>query len=232
MNKKQKSVIAVYAIIFVVFNILYYCIPFPKLPSVWIAYVFSLISIILGYFITVYAFKNTTELRSKVYGFPIFRIGYLYLFAQIVLSCIVFLISCFVYIPLWLSVILSVLLLGAALIGVIAADNTRDVIEELETKSEIKTKKITYFNLDIAGLVSSCKDPEIKQKLEKLSEKFKYSDPVSSEELAETEAKIEKEIKVLSELLISGNTKSVISQIDLITGMLENRNRMCKALKK
>lgn len=231
MNKKQKSLLAVYAIVFVVFNILYFIIPFPKTPCVWTAYAFALVAVILGCGITFYAFKDTETLRSKVYGFPVFRIGYIYLFAQLIVSIVIFIINIFVVVPLWIGAALSVVILGLALIGVIATDNARDIIEDFEKKAEKATEKITYFKLDVSGIISVCRDADVKKKLNVLSDKLKYSDPVSSPKLAEAENKIAYEISQLSKIVNSESKDDVVSKIDDIIAMLENRNNMCKALK-
>ena len=68
-NKKKKSIILVYGILFVMFNVVYFIIPFKKNNVTWIEYVFCLIAIIASLVITLYAFNNGENLKSKVYCF-------------------------------------------------------------------------------------------------------------------------------------------------------------------
>ena len=230
-NKKKNSMIMIYAIIFILYNILFWVIPFPKNISSVITYIFTLAAIILSGFITDYAFKNTQTLKSKVYGFPIFRVGYIYLIAQVTFSVMVYLLNIFIKLPVWIAIVVSVIFLAMVLAGVILIDNTRDVVEEVEKKTEIQTRKMTYFRLDVAGLVDFCKDGEVKKKLAVLSEDFKYSDPVSNPELVEIEDKITKEVEELRNLIAQNDTAAMTEKIGHITILLKDRNRRCKALK-
>ena len=232
MNKVQKSLISVCIIVFVVLSVLYFAIPFPKNAASWVAYVASVISVVFGYFTANIAFKGTESLKSKVYGFPVFRIGYIYLIAQVIFTILICLINIVFLVPAWISIVISVIFLAIALIGVIGADNARDVIENIDEQTEIKTKKVTYFNLDISNVLDVCKDNELKKKINILSEKFRYSDPVSCDELVDIENKISDEIDKLKDIVIENNKESAIEKIDYITNLLADRNRKCKALKK
>ncbi|MCR5201796.1 MAG: hypothetical protein K6D02_01695 [Lachnospiraceae bacterium] len=239
LNKKQISLIIVYAILFVVFNVVYFAAPFTKTAGTWVMYVFSLISIVVGLIITMYAFWNTDDsddlmsreqgLQSKVYGFPIFRIGIIYVVLQLCISVVIFAIGHFINVPAWVGIIISVILLGVALIGVIATDNVRDMVQETERVTYEKTKKMKSFKLDFDGIVTYAKDPELKNKLEKLAEKVKYSDPVSSDELEEIEAELQSETDALRSLVKSGEVAEASEKADFVTNLLEDRNRRCKA---
>ena len=83
MNKPKKSAVAIYGIIAILFILLTVLIPFPKPASSWIMFAFSIISLAVGAGISLYAFGKPKDLMSKFYGYPIFRIGYLYTAAVI-----------------------------------------------------------------------------------------------------------------------------------------------------
>ena len=232
MNKIQKSLISVCVIIFVVLSVLYFAIPFPKNGASWIAYIACVIAVVFGWFTANIAFKGTETLRSKVYGFPVFRIGYIYLIAQVIFTVILCLINIVYLVPAWISVVISVIFLAMALAGVIITDNVRDTIEKVDEETETETKKVTYFKLDIASVVDMCNDSELKKKLNILSDKFRYSDPVSCDELMGIENKISDEIEKLRDIVIENNRGAAEEKISYITNLLEDRNRKCKALKK
>ena len=153
LNKKSKSAIAVFAIVAFVYAFCFIIIPFPKNAASWISFAFTLISIVTGLGIFGYVFKNGETLVSKIYGFPVFRIGYLYIAAQFIVGVLICLVAAFVAIPYWVALVLSIILLGLASIGVIATDNTRDIIEEIEEETERVTKATKIFNLDIQAIV-------------------------------------------------------------------------------
>ncbi len=232
MNKKFKSLIAVYAIIFVLFNILFFVIPFTKSTVIWLMYVFTIVSVVLGFGITVFAFKNDEDLRSKVYGYPVFRVGIIYTLLQLAVFFILCIINSLVHVPIWIGAVLGSILLAVALIGVIITDNVRDIVEAIDIKTEQKIKTITLFKLDISSLAGKCTDSDTRKKLLKLSDELRYSDPVSSDELAQAEHNIKAGIEELAVMLESGDKAKTEQKIEKISTMLADRNRRCKALKK
>lgn len=231
MGKKEKSVIAVYVILLLIFNVVYLGIPFSKTAVSWIAYAFTLVSFIVSFLVTAYAFKGRESIKSSVYSFPIFRVGCIYAGIQLAFCILICLCALFIKVPNWIPCIVSIILLGAAMIGVIAADNTRDVVEQVEEQILSDTRKITYFRLDVSSLISSCQNSEIKKELERLAEEARYSDPVSNHELAEIEEQIIEELKVLKNMLQESNIEDLKKEVQHIMNMLQDRNVRCKALK-
>ena len=57
MSKKRTSVIAVYAIVLVLFNVLFFAVPFAKAASGWVCWGFSLLAVILGCGVSLFAFS-------------------------------------------------------------------------------------------------------------------------------------------------------------------------------
>lgn len=230
MNKKMKSLVAVFAIILVVFCVLYLVIPFAKTGVYWLEYAFSIIAVCAAYRISWYSLKND-GLKSKVYGFPILNIGLAYMAVQLFLAFVFAIIEHFSDIPIWIPAVVSILILAISAIGFMGADNARDIIVEQESRDEIAVKAMKTFRLDAQYIVDLCSDTELKKSLEKLAEQFKYSDPVSSDELSDVEENLQREVKTLAALV---NTDSELARqkIDEISGLLADRNRRCKEMKK
>lgn len=230
MNKKVGSFIAVYAIIFIIFNVVAIVIPFESCASRWITFAFMDIAIILSAGITWVAFSKGEDIKSKFYGFPVFRIGIIYSIAQFVVWLVVSCICFAVEVPAWVSVVASIVTLGLALIGVIATDNTRDIVEEQDRKIATQTRAIKTFSLDVTSLIPACKDENLRKAVEKLAEKVKYSDPVSSDATVEIESKIQKEVDLLAGL-IRTDYSAAIEKVNEISLMVDNRNNICKQSK-
>ena len=230
-NKKRKSAVLIYSIVAFVFILLTLTIPFPKPAASWVMFVFTLISIFGGCAISIYAFGKSEELKSKFYGFPVFRIGFLYTIIQLALCLLVYLIGGFVNLPYWVGLMLSVLLIGAAAVGVIGVDNARDYVENIEDKTVVITRKIRRFIVDIEDIVDSNKNPEVYPPLKKLSEKFKYSDCVSSDATKTKEEEIEAEIENLRQIINSESPDVVLEKIEHIRNLLSSRNRICETQK-
>ena len=231
MSKKRTSVIAVYAIVLVLFNVLFFAVPFAKAASGWVCWGFSLLAVILGCGVSLYAFSKGEGLKSKIYGFPVFRMGAVYTIVQLVFSVVMFIVGSFVEAPVVISIVVSALILGICGIGFIGADNARDIVEEQVQSVEASTRQMKYFRVSADGIADICADSELKKQVAKFAEELKYSDPVSSDETASAEKQINEGISQLRDLVSSDPAAAKIKAAELST-MLADRNRICKAFKK
>lgn len=231
MNKPKKSAVVIYGIIAALFILLTVLIPFPKPASSWIMFAFSIISLAVGAGISLYAFGKPKDLMSKFYGYPIFRIGYLYTAAQLITTVILYAVGAFFNVPYWIGLLLSLIYTGAAGIGFIVADNSRDFIENIDVNTVNATKNVTRFQIDISDILDTCKDEKTREPLQNLVTKFKYSDPVSIEETKEIESEITKELKALKTSVSGKNTEATLVQIEKVVNLLNSRNRICGSYK-
>ena len=231
-EKKSRSVALIYAIVLFLFIMAFLIIPFRKNASSWISFVFTIIGFVFSLIVCGVAFKAKKTLVSRIYGYPIFRIGVIYALAQFLTGVAICTISAFVNVPFWISILVSVVLLGMASIVVIITDNTRDIIEKVDETTKSKTKKMVFFQIDIAGIIDDCGNPEAKAELVKLNELFKYSDPVSNEETMAKENTINSLLTDLKIAVEKDDTDSVMDLTKQITNALRERNRICQATKK
>src|SRR5699024_9836989 len=96
----------------------------------------------------------------------------------------------FPIIPSWVAIIICALILGISAICLISADAARGEIARVEEKVNRKVFYIRKLQVDVEMLAEQEQNPETKIALAKLAEKIRYSDPMSSEVLADLEAKI------------------------------------------
>ena len=229
-GKSKKTVIILYIVLAAMYSVIFFAVPFERNATTWVAYAFGMVSIIAGLIVAFVAFDKGDSLKSKVYGFPLIRLGYYYTAVQLILSIALFVAVFFVEIPSWISIVFSVLLLGVFVIGVVAIDNVRDIVEKNDYKDEIKTKTVETFRVDINSLVGRSGDAEVNKAIEKLAEEIRYSDPFSSEATKGIEQEIIDKINELGAAIKGNkdNTKQIISEL---SGMISDRNRICKANK-
>ncbi|MBO5891527.1 MAG: hypothetical protein J6Q30_02290 [Oscillospiraceae bacterium] len=231
MNKQMKSFVAMFGIVAVVYVLLFALIPFTKPAGSWLMFIFSLISIAGGCGITLYAFGKGDSLMSKFYGYPVFKIGIGYMLLQLGLSVLVHIIGAFTNVPYWVGLLLSLVMAGTAGIGIIAADNAHDFIEQMDNHEDVVTRNITYFNIDISDLLEMCRDETLHVSLKELATKCKYSDPVSIPETEEKEQQIKMELQELHALIEQNENEKANEKIQLVLRMLSSRNRICQANK-
>ena len=230
MKKKNLlSMLAVYGIVLAVYILAFLIIPFKKGASAWICFGFSIVAFFAGSAISVFAFDKK-DLKSKFYGFPIFKVGSIYVAAQLALGIVLCVIGAFIDIPYWITLLLSVIVLAVAAIGVIATGSARSNIENIEktTEKEIQTHKV--FTLNIEGIIDICNNDDVKVKLKKLAEDFKYSDPVSNKNTESIEDDIILKLESLKKN-VNANPDKVFVDIQEVSNLLSERNRICKAFK-
>lgn len=231
LGKKSKSVIAVYAILLVVYVLAFLIIPFIKIAASWISFAFTIIAIASGLLVFNFAFNAKETPVSKIYGYPIFRVGAVYALAQLALGIVICAIAAFVAVPYWVAFLISVILLGAAAIGVIITDNTRDLVEHVDEATKADTESATRFQISIAGIVDCCEDAALKSELQKLDETFRFSDPISNHHTKDTEEKLSVLLVELKNFVENNNTVEAASRIKKISNVLAERNRICKVTK-
>ncbi len=94
-------------------------------------------------------------------------------------------------------------------------------------------KKIIYIRLleaDLNNAASVC-EGENKEKLLKLAEKIRFSDPMSHDMLANCEAEIEEAVRYVVATVKAEPTADVSKKISEIESLLVYRNERCKLLK-
>lgn len=232
MTKRAKQAIIIIGIILVVFSVAVFVIPFRKGGTFWVAYTSELLVIALQIPVFKLAYDNAKDLNIKILGFPIFRVGYIYLAVQTMASIILFVLGgIFERFPIWVSLTICMIILAAAVICSIAADIAREEIEKIEEVQKIDTEFIKLMRVKSQNLMNENSNKKIAKLLGDLAEKFKYSDPVSSKNTASSETKID---IMFSELEAAVNSNEA-DKAEIICGklitLIDNRNNICKLKK-
>ena len=190
MSKNSVRGAAVFAVILVVFNLIAFLIPFNHTGAFWVGYIFGIVAILAQIPILLIAFRGAESARSKFYGMPIARIGIIYLIAQIALGLIAMCLAWIAAVPAWPFILISLLLLAAAALGTIATDMTRDEIQRQDVQIKRDVSKMRELQSLGKALAARCEDKAAAVELQKLSDALNYSDPVTGEATAESEAEL------------------------------------------
>lgn len=78
------------------------------------------------------------------------------------------------------------------------------------------------------ALVNQCDAPDLRAALQKLAEDFRFSDPVSSDALADVEASLSACLDELQRSLTDGDLDSAAVLCRRAAATLTERNRLCK----
>lgn len=222
MKKNNGMAYAVLTIAFVLFSVIAFAVPTAKTATFWVAYVFTAVAFALQIAIWKFAFKGTDTLKSKFLGIPLISVGITYLIIQIIAFAV------FIALPLtasWIAIVVCALILGISAICLIGTETGREEINRVEEKVEKKVFYIKALQVDVEMLASTETDADTKAALTKLTEKIRFSDPMSNDVLSDLEAEITAKVK---ELKTAENKVEIITVLD---SLITERNRKAKLLK-
>ncbi len=219
-NKKLGCVILLITLVIVCVVAL--AIPTAKTTSFWVAFVFTCIAFASQILIWNIGFKDNTPLKSKLLGIPAVRVGYIYLVLQLITLAVL---VAYPALPVWITIVINVLITGISAVCMITAEIGRDIVNNVEKKVRSKVSYIREIQADIEMVAERESDSAVKQKILKLAEKVRYSDPISPDELSELEKRISDKVKELNNV---DDKSAVVDEIELL---LLERNKKCKIYK-
>lgn len=225
MKKSEIRSYIVLAIVFAVFTVISFAVPFDRNSIFWFGYIFGVIAIAFQVYFLKISFFVEGDAKSKFYGFPIARVGLIYLAAQIITSFIEMAIG--KYIPFWVVLIINVLIIAFAATGCIATDAMREEIEHQDVKLEKDVNRMRNLQSLTSSLVGQCSDVGLKKILNKLAEEFRYSDPVSSDSTEDLEEDLFIQLQDVQKAIVDGDTESVTKLCEGVVSTLRERNRLC-----
>lgn len=229
MKKNSVRGYVVLAALLIVFSVISFVVPVPKTIIFWLAYVFGVFAILYQIYVFKVSFAEGGGAKSKFYGFPIVRIGIIYLIVQLIASLLEMIFQ--VFVPIWVVVIINVILGAMAVVGCIAADTMRDEIIRQDVQLKKDVSKMRALQSLSEALVSQCDEQALKAKLRSLADEFKYSDPVSCDETLQAEQDIAVLMDELHKSIIDNDNGSVETLCEKVSGCLSERNRICKLYK-
>ena len=231
MNKNVTRWWIVLGIVVVVYNVLAFALPFPKTAAFAVSYLFSMMAILAQIYVIRTAFCQGEGVKSKFYGFPIARIGLIYLAAQVVLGFLFMALGLLFPIPLWLPLALYVVLLGAAAVGLVAADAAREEVVRQEVRAVKDVSLMRGLQAAVSALAGRCEDPALRRGVQDLAENLRFSDPVSSEALASAEAALSACVARLQQAVEDRRQEEALALCREADRLLADRNQLCRLSK-
>ena len=222
MKKYEGLAYVVFGIIFVLLNTIAFVIPSEKTLTFWISYIFTVIAFTVQIGVFELAFGKADTPKSKFLGIPIIHVGTVYLVAQLIAFAVFMAVPT---LPAWIAVVVSALLFGISAICLIAVEVGRDEINRIEEKVQQKVLYLKVLQTDIEMLAEQEEDGDIKIALAKLVDTIRFSDPMSSEKLADIETQISNKV---NELKTTEDKSVIITELNLL---LAERNKKAITLK-
>ena len=226
MKRNNYLMIAVFAIIAVVYNFVVFSVIKEHTASFWSAYGFTMFAMAAAAVTYILAFsenKNATFLNV-----PITFVATVYFSIQLILGIILMMISNLSVISANVFQIIVLALFSVVAIGGLIGKN---VVVDVEREVKEKKYYIKFLAADVEGLIAAVSGAVDKKALTDLFETIRYSDPMSDPSLHDLEQNIATKVSALAGIVNRGNAGSIIESCSEIKQFLEDRNRKCKLLK-
>lgn len=232
MKKTFKSYFVIWAILFVLFNV----VAFVSVgwegqgkytASFWVGYIFITLALVGQLLCAKVAFeaKNLTKL---FYNLPLISVSWTGLLVSFVIGGLCMLIS---PLPYWVGVIVCSIILAITAIAVIKANVVAEAVTEIDKKIKTQTFFIKSLAVDAEGLLTRANSEEMKAECKKVYDTIRYSDPMSHEALSGVESQITLKFVELTEAVSGCELDNIKKLAREVCVLVDDRNKKCKLLK-
>ena len=228
MKKNTSKALLLLILLLGVFSVVAFVVPFARTATFWLAYGFGAFALLFQ----LYIFKSagaTGDAKSRFYGFPIARIGVIYLAVQLIVSFIEMALA--KVLPTPVPLILNLILAVLAIIGCVTVETMRDEITRQDAQLKQNVSNMRQLRSLSAALVGQCGDEALKPTLQKIADEFRYSDPVSSESTRELEEEMKAQLGDIQQAIVEGDADGAKVLCGKLMGSLAERNRVCSVNK-
>lgn len=233
MKKTFKVYVICWTVLFAAFNLVTFVTPslIPGMSkwsgSFWVGYAFITVAFIGQLACAYLAFRE--ENRQKFfYSVSLIAVSYSAAVLMAIVGAICMLVS---FIPVWVGAIVCILILAFSAISVFKAKVAVDIVSRIDDKIKVQTFFIKSLTVDADTLMARAKSTEVKTELKKVYEAVRYSDPMSSEALANVESQITLKFNALSKAVESDNVEEIKTIVEEFIILINDRNKKCRLLK-
>ena len=233
MKKFFKYYAICWAIALVVFNVIVFLVAGNTVglsnvgASFWIAYAFIMLIFCGNLGCSAVFFKE--ENRGKTFlKLSVMHYAFCALIASLIVGAVAMAVPA---IPYWVGIIVDVLVLAFYAIAITKAVAAADIINTVEHKVKEKTAYIRTLTVDAESLISRAKSDETKALAKKVYEAVRYSDPMSSPQLADIETQIKNEFIAFSDAIKNDDVDLATTSSEELVNLVNDRNSKCKVLK-
>lgn len=233
MKKNFKLYVIVWAILLAVYNLLVFLVkPLPGYTVVydarfWIAWGIVIASFI-GQLVCANIAFNSKSKEKLFLNIPLITVSFSALVVSVIAGSILMLIpNC----PAWISAVVCTAVFAFSAISVIKAKAAADIVSTTDEKIKAQTSFIKSLTVDAESLISHAKSDAAKTACKKVYEAVRYSDPMSNEELTETDSKISALFADFIVAVKNENKERVNNICTQLISLIELRNKKCRMLK-
>lgn len=230
MKKLFKSYLIIWAIFFVLFQVLAFAggaLAGGYAASFWVGYGFITLAF-AGQLACGYFALKTDDRKKLFYNFSLLTVSRTGLILTFVFGGLCMFIPA---LPYWVGVIVCAILLAFSAVAVIKASTAVELVSEIDEKVKSQTLFLKSLTADAEGLINRAKSDSAREQCRKVYEAARYSDPMSHDALAALEGEITVKFAALTEAVSADDAAHVDELATTVTILLADRERKCKLLK-
>ena len=229
MKKDQSSIIfgAIVVFIAVVYSIILFAVKGDFTTASWIIYgftIFAFLALILDSYI-----PHQCGVRYPMLDVPLSVATNVFFFIQFICGGVI---AMFLVAPdPTVTMIVEVIWLALYILAAFVFRVTQEIVQTQDENDSAKVIALRMMKTDLDVIASEVEDAVLKKSIANLAEAVSYSDPLSSQDLKESEERIKSNIAMLREEVDEGDSEKAKKRVDKIRRLLEDRNAKCAALK-
>ena len=237
MKRAFKFYLIAWAILFVIFNVVVIALPkettiagvtYQKLGGLsWITLILFELCFV-GHLVCTWIALKRNKLSGTFYRLPLIRLSYACIIVTTVIGCVMMAVP---NLPDWIPLIVVLIIMALYAVAVLKAAAAAEIVEQIDEKVRTKTAFIRDLTVDASTLMTRAKSEPVKNACKKVYEAVRYSDPMTSEALADVESRIRTEFDSFTDVVLSDNADAVNASADELLSLLTERNKTCKANK-
>lgn len=239
MKRQRNTYLLIWALTFIVYNVIIFAVlpnsytiagaEYSKFGGAfWIGYIGITIAFIGNLAVSMLFFSRSENAAKAFLNFPLLNISWGALITTFIAGTIIMAIQA---IPNWVGTIICILILFFYAIAVITATSAADAVEAVEEKVKTRTSTMKKLTADAEALIAQAPNDEMRAECKKVFEALRYSDPMSSDELADIETRISAKLLDFSDAVRDGKTEEVKAISKALQQLIQNRAVKCRALK-
>lgn len=232
MKKNFKFYLTAWVLLLGVFNVVAFVTPAWQTlekytPSFWIGYGFITLAFVGQLVCSLLVFKEK-ENKKQFYKISLFAASYIGLISSFVVGIIFMIIP---ILPYWIGAIICPLVLVFNIVSILKANVAVDLVSKIDKKIEQQTFFIEEMRNLSEDLFVRVYTDETKGICKKIRDAFKYSDPMSVDELADIENEILNHFELVKQAVKENNIELLVAEKDELLALIAERNSKCKKLK-
>lgn len=187
-----------------------------------LSYVFILLSFI-SQLVCSFVFLNQKDNKNVIYHYPIFAIS----LQGLVITIIFAIVFVFFAIPSSISCIALIIIFAVTLSRCVLAKGAAEKVMANEKNINIKTQYIKVLTNEIQSMLLKVKNNDEKKIVSELYDKVRFSDPMSTIDVKETEEKIIAEIEDLHSYFGAG-IDELKAKVKKVLDLVDEKNSILK----